>query len=1112
MKKILNLQRAPLFKGCSKKTFRIMKLTVFLLSVTIFNVFGSRSYSQNARLNLDMKGVPIQFVLNQIEDQSEFFFLYSSKMINVDQKVDINVSDKRINEVLDELLANTEIKYAVKDRQILLVNKDSEGVFDLQQKRISGSVTDKSGNALPGVNVQVSGTTQGAITDFSGKYSIEVSPGSQSLRFTFVGMEPQEISIGNLTVINATMAEASIGLNEVVVVGYGTARKIDLTGSITVVKQDEYVNQPVNRVDQILQGRTAGVNVMSSSGAPGGASTIRIRGSNSITGNNDPLYVIDGFVGADFQNVNPTDIETIQVLKDASSTAIYGSRGANGVVLITTKSGVSGKPRLSFTSRFITSKIDKEWDLMDAGTFAQTVNDRADALGSARTFTDAQIADFRKNGGTDWQNEILRTGNGQENQLDYTGGSDRVTYFISGNYLDQDGIVINSYYKRYSLRTNLDAKLTDKLKATLKVNFTRRTNNNTGGNYNTSSVLAEATAWAPTTPAYDAFGKLTVRDPISSIKANPIEQALNDNISEANSFNTNGGFVYQIIEGLTLDLGFGASYNNTQGKSYTANLLSNAPSASRNSYERIFLQNTNALTYTRTFSEIHKLTLTGVAEYQLQQDNYFNATANNLLFPVLKYDNITLATSVAANASTSKQTIGSYIGRVNYTLKDRYLVTASIRNDRSSKFRGDNQKSTFPSIGLGWRISEEDFMKGFGALDNLKLRASWGQTGSQAVGVYGTVTSYNTDANNAGFSFQNGTLTSGINIGNPGNAGLKWETTTQSNVGFDVSVLKSRVSLEADYFVKNTKDLLLSEPLPGYTGGGSIYRNLGEIKNSGFEFSLKGVIFDNSNFSWNLGFNISIMQNEIVSLGDRAFISQMGGAGAGMVNFPEMILKPGYSISSYYGYKSLGIWQVNEAATAAIYGNAPGDYKYEDLNKDNAINGSDFQIIGSGIPTKIIGFNNTMTYKGFTLNAFFQSMLGFEKWNFAYAQTMIAAADAREYLHVDILNRWTPENPDRLVAAFSKTNRQQIQSSAYVESGNYLRLKNLSLQYDLPKSILKWADASIQISGQNIWTLTKYKGLDPEAFSNVGPTDSRGADGGAYPNARTWTFGINLNF
>ncbi len=1005
------------------------------------------------------------------------------------------------------------IKYvAIFLMSIAILQLNAAPVGDLLQKQITGKITDESGNPLPGVNIQVEGTTVGTVSDVNGLYTISAPGENAVLVFTFIGYNPQKITVGGQSAINVALALSVTAMQEVVVVGYGTARKADLTGSIAAVKQDAYINQPVNRVDQILQGRTSGVNVMNASGAPGGASIIRIRGSNSITGNNEPLYVVDGFVGASFQDVNPTDIASIQVLKDASSTAIYGSRGANGVVLITTKSGVVGKPKVSLTTRFMANQVDKLWPVLDAATFAETANARADALGAARIFTDAQIADFKAKGGTDWQDQIMRSAYGQEYQLDYSGGSDRVTYFISGNYLDQDGIVINSYFKRFSLRTNLDAKLTEKLKATLKVNFSRRLNNNTHGVWNTSGPLGGAAAWAPTTPLYDANGVLTVRDPVSSIKDNPVNLAMDDYITEANTFNANGGFSYTIIEGLILDIGFGATYSNGQYKRYTKSALSNAPSAQRQSSTNLFLQSTNTLTYVKTFADVHKLTATAVAEYQVVTLDRFNAYANNLVIPALSYDNLTLAASSSADAYYEKATIGSYIGRVNYTLKDRYLVTASVRSDRSSKFRGDNQTSVFPSIGVGWRISEEDFMQGLG-LDNLKLRGSWGQTGSQAIGVYGTVTSYNSSLGAAGASFVNGTITSGINIGNPGNEYLKWETTTQSNVGVDLGVFKNRLSVEADYFYKYTTDLLLSEPLPGYVGGGNIYRNLGEISNQGVEFNLSAVVIDKSNFTWNANLTMTFMKNAIESLGTRESIVQQGGAGAGMVNFPEMILKPGYPISSYLGYRSLGIWQTGEAADAAIYGNAPGDYHYEDFNKDGVINGSDFQIIGSGIPTQIIGFNNTLTYKLITVNAFLQSMLGFEKWNFAYAQMMIAAADAREYTHPDILNRWSPTNTGSKVAAFSKTNKQQIQSSAYVESGNFLRLKNLSLQFNFPKNWMKTIDVSVNISGQNIWTLTNYKGLDPESYSNTGSNeDMRGGDGGSYPNARIWTFGLNVNF
>ncbi len=446
------------------------------------------------------------------------------------------------------------------------------------------------------------------------------------------------------------------------------------------------------------------------------------------------------------------------------------------------------------------------------------------------------------------------------------------------------------------------------------------------------------------------------------------------------------------------------------------------------------------------------------------------------------------------------------------SLKNRYLATLSVRSDRSSKFRGKNQTSIFPSIGLGWRISEENFLKDNSIISNLKLRASWGQTGSQAVSVFGTVTSYNTSAGAAATSWTNKTITSGINIGNPGNENLRWETTAQTNVGIDLGILNDRFTLEADYFRKKTTDLLLSEPVPGYVGGGNIYRNVGAVENTGWEFNLTGGVIEKGDFSWDINLNISFLDNKVTDLGKNAYIVQSGGAGAGMVNFPEMILKPGYSVSSYYGFKSLGIWQTSEAEEAAKYGLQPGDYKYEDLNKDYAFTGSDFQIIGSGIPKKMIGFNNTISYKGFTLNAFFQSMLDYDKWNFAYAQIMIAAADAREYVHKDILNRWSPDNPTSRVAKFSKTNTPRIQSSEYVESGNYLRLKNISLQYTLPRTILKWGDLTASISGQNLWTLTKYKGLDPETYSDTGSGDSRGGDGGAYPNAKTLTFGLTLSF
>ncbi|MCK4853243.1 MAG: SusC/RagA family TonB-linked outer membrane protein, partial [Bacteroidales bacterium] len=512
------------------------------------------------------------------------------------------------------------------------------------QAEITGLVTSQAdGEPMIGVNVVVPGTTIGAVTNLEGEYSLTVPESTETLVFSFIGMRTVEVPIEGRTTINVTMEEDVLGLDEVVVVGYGTQRKSDLTGSIVTIGSEDYAEQPVNRLDQILQGRTAGVNVTNSSGAPGGELSMRIRGANSINGNNNPLIVVDGFVGANFRDVNPADIESIQVLKDASSTAIYGSRGANGVILITTKGGKVGKPVISVTARYFTSQVLGKYDLMDAATFAETANARANDVGSAPPFTAQEIADFRAKGGTDWQDEIFRTAFGQEYQLDYTGGTERIGYYVSGNYLDQEGTLLNSYYKRFSLRTNVDAKITDWLDASLKVSFIRRVNNNTNGDGRTDGAIGGSLAWAPTTPARDANGELTIGDPVSSIKSNPIELALNDRIVEDNTFNTNGGFLFKIIDGLTLNVGYGIIYINSQRKNFNAGRLSNNPDATRESEEIFFLQNTNTLQYDKILGGVHRITVTGVLEHQLFQKDRFGSTATNLQFPEFRYDNITLA-------------------------------------------------------------------------------------------------------------------------------------------------------------------------------------------------------------------------------------------------------------------------------------------------------------------------------------------------------------------------------------------------------------------------------------------------------------------------------------
>lgn len=1102
------------------KLLRVMKLTIILCLFSAISVLANKTYSQTKTLKLNMQGGTVKEILNSIEEQSEFYFMYSEMVIDVNRKVDLNIKNQKVETTLDLLFEGTDVNYTINDRIIVLTTPEvfnADSKIAIQQNTISGTVSNVSGEPLPGVTVVLKGTAIGTATDMNGNYSISNVPETAILQFSFIGMKSQEIELAGKRVIDVVMEEASIGLDEVVAIGYGTQKKSELTGSISTISKDEYENQAVVRVDQILQGRSAGVAVTSGSGAPGGSVQVRIRGANSITGNNDPLYVIDGFVGADFRDLNPSDIESLQVLKDAASTAIYGSRGSNGVVLITTKGGQGGKSKVSFTARYISSEVINRWDLMDAATFARTVNERALALNpnSNLKFSENEIAEFERTGGTDWQDEVFQTGSGQEYQLDYSGGNEKMKYFISGNYYGQDGVVMNSGYQRFSLRTNLHSQLASWLSADLKMNFSSRETLNTEGEGDVNtSPMNQILGWAPTTPARDANGIPTLFDPISSIKINPLEIAEQENINQSTTFNAFGGFDFLLLDGLTLNVSGGITHRNNQNKQFDPAYQANKPTASRGSSEYLFLQNTNNLTYSKLLNDIHRLTATAVFENQVIQNDFFSASAQGLIYPSLKYDNITLATSISNSANKSKSSIRSYIGRANYAFKDKYLISASIRHDGSSKFRGDNRYSTFPSVGLGWRLSDEDFISDLGFFNNFKIRASWGKTGSQGIPAYGTVTLYNTSDANAAASFSKGTVAPGVVIGNPGNPDLKWETTKQSNIGLDMSILEGRLSAEFDYFYKVTNDLLLQQPVPQYAGGGNISNNIGEVKNRGFEFKLDGLIINSGGFSWNSSLNMSFLTNEVTNIGEqkRIFLDD-GGAGAGLTNASEFVILPGYSVSTFWGYKFLGLWQSSEASEAAVYGAKPGDSKYHDLNDDKVINGSDLQPIGNAIPGFVGGWNNTMTWKAFTLNAFFQSMAGFDKLNISYATAMLPTADAREITHSDIANRWIAgKNENTDIPAFSNTNRDEVQSTRFIEKGDFIRLKNLSLTYNLPKNFVKGINGSLTASGLNLWTITNYRGLDPESFSFRGNTDARGSDGGSYPNSKTWTLSLNLTF
>lgn len=1080
----------------------------------------------NRRVTLQVTNQKVETVLTKLAKASGIRFMYSPELIQAGRATSLNVKDARLAIVLNELLTPLKIGYEVAGDQILLKRlplSSQQPVIETTTQSVvgksaditvTGQVIDNTGGTVPGATVALKGSgTVGTTTDANGQFRLNLpETGTHTLVVSSIGYVTQEVTVNNRTQVEITLVADVKSLSEVVVVGYGTQRKGDVTGALTSISAENFKDQPVTRLDQALQGRAAGVQVTSSAGAPGGDVRIRIRGSNSINSDNSPLYVVDGFVGADFNNINAQDIASLEVLKDASATAIYGSRGANGVIIITTKGGSKKGMQVNFNTRISTSEVLKKINTLNAGDFAQIVNERQAATGGNPIFTPAQIAGYQQNGGTNWQDQILRKAGGQEYQLGVSGGNEKTQYLISTNYLGQNGIINNSDYKRYAIRSNISSQVSDKFSVRLNFTGTRRENHNTGGTAARSGALAQAFAWAPTTPVRDADGNYTYRDPVGSIFENPVALTTDaDNRTNSTTANLVGGVRYEFIPGLALDVQYGINYNNQQGKYYSGPVIANRlPRASRTSGEQITLQNTNTLSYKRVFNVIHRVDVTGVFETQQQTGESFYANATNLTYPAQSYNNLALAESNQIGSGYGKWSLLSYLGRVNYALKDRYLVSATVRRDGSSKFQGKNKYSVFPSMALGWKVSEERFMQSQKLFSNLKLRASWGLTGNQAINPYGTLSTYTTNVDDAAVAFRSGYFTNGITngilLGNPGNPDLKWETTEQIDAGADMTLLNGKVTLSIDYFVKNTRDLLLSQPLPDYVGGNSILRNVGRVQNKGWEFSLDATPIDRNNFSWNTSFNVSLLQNRVVSLSsssDTIYASN------------EFVLIPGQSLTSFWGLRYLGTWKPGEADQANRYGEKPGDAHYQDLNGDGVINGADYQVIGNGQPKTSLGWNNTFTYKRLSLNVFFQGLFGFDKLNYTYANGIVGSTDARQPTFADIKNRYiTGVNETSDIPAFSNVKENfYVQSTRFLEKGDFVRLKNISLSYNLPKSALKnLGTVGVFVSATNLLTFTKYKGIDPESTSNGSGDIGQNIDYGSYPNAKTYTAGLSLTF
>lgn len=968
-----------------------------------------------------------------------------------------------------------------------------------QQVLIKGNVI-SNGQPLSNVVVKVKNSNTTTRTNSQGDFTVASNIGDVLL-VSYVGYKTQEIRVQSSQAITIDLVSNQNELAEVTIVGYGTQKTKDLTGAVGTLKADAFKSQPVLNAASALQGRLSGVAVTQNSGAPGGQAKIRVRGSNSINGTNEPLYVVDGIALTSFslQDLNPNDIESIDVQKDASATAIYGSRGANGVILITTKKGKVGATVVNYDGFLNFNALPKRYKLMDAQTYASMANV---ATGST-VFADPESY---ANKTTDWQKLLFKNSQTNNQQLSLSGGGEKARFFISGYYQNQNGILVNTKQKKYGLRSNTDVIINDKLSFGLNIFAQRVDSHNNGVNQSKSNPVMASVTWAPTQTPYNNLGEYN-RNAISPIWPNPLMSALE---SDANSFaniaSFNGNIKYKIIEGLTFTSYAGLDANTTKTASLNNNWVSPTNMGSSQGYGEVYsFQNSNILNFDKTFAEKHNVSITAVEETTVSTAQGFNANGTGLSSLANGYNNLGLNSNQNINSNYSRYSLLSFLGRATYNYDNKYLATASIRRDASSKFQKNNRWSSFPSFSLGWNLHEESFLKGNNTINRLKLRGGFGMTGNQAIPAYATLGLFSPV--NYGYGTTNATLA--YQVGNPTAKDLKWETTKQTNVGFDVGLLDNRLNLVFDYYTKMTDDLLLATQIPFYLGGGSQWKNIGQVSNKGVEFSAEALILDKETFKWNSNFNISYNKNKVVKLNEGQDMILQPYIGSGFISSQIQTVKVGESLGSFYLIPWEGVYQQDDPAL----NKKAGDYKYKDVSGNKSIGYEDRVVSGSAMPKVQLGFTNNFSYKNFDLNIFIQGAYGHKMFNATYAATAISTSDVLYPTLAAVTNYWTATNPSNEWASPTSTSKEFVESTQFLEDASFTRLKNVSLTYKLPKSVLKFGMASIGFAVQNLFTITKYKGYDPEATTTLATQDNvSGIDLGAYPTPRTYTVRLNLTF
>lgn len=1091
-----------------KKLLRMLRFTVFFFFLGLLQILAVESYSQQTRISLNLNNQKLEEVLKSIENKSDYFFLYNRDLINVDQKVSLNVTDQTIENLLNDLLDETGIQYKIVNRQIILSNEGGTyGIVAQQVHTVTGQVTDSAGEPLPGVTIVVKGTTKGTITDVDGNYSLLSVSGDGILVFSFVGMRSQEVPIGSKSTINVEMLEDAIGIEEVVAVGYGTIKKSDLTGSVSSLKSEEIYTGAQSSVDQFIQGRIPGVYITQTNSDPGGGYSIRIRGTNSITAGNEPLYVIDGLPSDPENSINPGDIESIEVLKDASATAIYGARGANGVILITTKRGEKGKAEIIYNGYIGFQKAAKTLDLLNGEEYMSLLNAINTDKGEDPIFSQDQIDAVGSS--TDWQQEIFRTAMIQNHNLSLSGGDENNRYYTSLSYLSQDGIMINSGLERFNARINL-THTTDRLNIGINLN-TSVVNKVTLPNDQdinlTAGVMGSALQMDPTIRVKDDDGNYAQSSVLDL--NNPVALAYSKDTKHSTDRTFGNVFTeYALFNGFKVKLNFGSDRSARRTDFYLDKTTKIGQSSNGKATVSEY-KNTSYLleltaSYEKEFSNKQKIST--VAGYSYQQFGYnaFGTTSSD--FSTDAFETYNLEAGDPNNTTNwsqrTKSQLLSWFSRVNYSYRDKYLATASFRADGSSRFGENNKYGFFPSLALAWKISNESFLSEVEALSQLKLRGSFGFTGNQEIGNYNSLVLLGT----GGDAIFNDQPVVSIIPTQLANSDLKWETTKQINFGVDYGFLNNRITGSIDWFGKKTYDLLLELPIPRTSGFSTSLQNVGDTKNTGLEFMIQSRNLTNK-FKWSSTFNIATVHNEVLTLGNLPYILQ--GNMRYITDFT--ILTKGKSMNSYYGYDVEGIFQSQAEVDASAQPNAaPGDIKYKDISDDGKINSDDRTILGDPIPDFTFGFLNDFSYKGFDLSIFMDGSYGNDMLNFTRIESE-NPIEFRRNRESYVLDRWTEDNKTNENPSFLNTDATRGVNSRVVEDASYIRIKYIRLSYNFPQ--LRWkniSSLSLYVTGQDLFTITKYSGFSPDV--NVMGTSNQRYDYNSHPVAKMYSLGINVKF